>query len=227
MITQSFIELLRDMMESRVNQVNTVLPAVVRWYNHEKQTACVVPAVARPMPTDTGGRTYEPIPELLDVPVAFPQAGDFVLHLPLQAGDFVLLVCAQFALDEFLNAGDQHEQQEPADIRQHNLSSAVVMAGFTPKNSRVEGLSATEVLLGKPGGSGVSVGLSKVKIGNLGATMKQAARKGDTVRVTITLPDIVSMGLVAAPMTGNVTATNALVKDGEITSGSSKVDISD
>lgn len=224
-LSPEFIDLIRDAMDSRANKINTCLPAKVTSYDHTKQTVCVIPSIMRPMPTDTGGRTDEPIPELLDVPVAFPRAGDFVMHLPLEPGDYVLLLFSQYGINEFLATGEQHDQQRSSDIRQHSLGAAIAIAGVFPNAVRVDGLSATEVLLGKPGGSGVGVSASKVKVGNQGGTMKRAARKGDPVKITLTPAHFATLALSNGA--GIVSTLYSVEVFGTITEGSTTVDISD
>lgn len=225
MITNALAGLLKDAMDSRVSEVNTCLPAKVKAYYPATQTADLLPCVKRPMPTDTGGQTSEPIPEMLGVPVAFPRAGDFIMHLPLQAEDFVLLVFSQFSIGEFLANGHVQEQQEPDDVRHHSMSSAVAIAGVFPNNDRVSGLSATEALLGNPAGHGVKLSGTKTKVGNLVGTMKRAARKDDPISVTLSVANIAAMNLANAG--GQVFAALPVTLTGQITEGSTTVDISD
>lgn len=217
-----WFEVFRDMMESRVQEIATCIPGRVTSYDPSTQRANVQPAVQRPIPTDVGGMTLEPFPELLGVPVAFPRAGNFCLHLPLVPNDFVMLVFPMLSISEFLRIGNQQQQVDPGDVRYHSLGSVYAMAGVYPDNNKVTGLPANEAVLGNPSGAGVAVGAAKVKAGHLAGPLKPAARQGDSVSVTFP-PGTLN---VTGPG-GASTNTTPVTGTGQITSGSAIVDISD
>jgi hypothetical protein len=220
--SDEWVEVIQDAIESRVQEIATCLPGKVLSYDAATQTASVRPCLLRNMPTDTGGMATEPLPDMLGVPVAFPRAGDFVLHMPLSPGDFVLLVFPQWSISEFRRIGNQQEQIPTGDTRHHSLGSAIAIPGVFPSGMAVGSLPLTEAIFGNPSGKGVSVGALKVKLGTLAGPFKPTARQGDTVSVTFA-PGTVNVSGPGGP------STNAapIVGSGQITSGSLVVDTSD
>jgi len=225
--TQAYLALLRDAIDARVEQVNTCLPGKVLSYDPASQTASVRLTVKRPMRTDTGGTTTEPLPDLPAVPVVFPRAGDFVLHLPLKAGDGVLVLFSQWSTGEYHRTGE--DAVDPGDMEHHGMGSAVCIAGLFSGAAPAEGLDATTLLMGIHDGPAIRVTDTKVTVGVDGNPAKKAARKDDTVRVTIPAGAIV----VTVPPGGGYggAVVNVPVApldvDGTITSGSDVVDITD
>jgi hypothetical protein len=80
-----------------------------------------------PVVDETGQRTAEPLPIVVDVPVLMPAAGGIRIRLPIQVGDAVLLVFASSSLDRWLLHGGV---TDPGDDRRHDLSDAVALPGL-------------------------------------------------------------------------------------------------
>lgn len=217
----SLVDLLRDALDARAEAINTCFPAKVLSYDVARQTATLRPSVQRPVRTDTGERTTERLPDLPDVPVTFLRAGDFVFHLPVQEGDFVLVLCPQWSIHEYRRTGDDHT--DPGDVRHHSLGSVVAIAGVFPAGRAVSGLSAAEILLGKVAGPNVKVTATKVQLGANGPYAR-AARVGDPVRVTIPSGAIHVTGSMGAGSNPDPIVVDGVVGPG---GGSTKVDISD
>jgi hypothetical protein len=219
---ESLADLIRDAIEERVREIATCFPARVLAYDVATQTASLRPCVQRPVVDEDETAQVERLPDLQNVPVAFPRAGDFVLHLPLAADDFVLVVCATWPISEWRHAGG--DTVDPGDARHHDVGNAVAIAGIFPSGQAVEGLSTTDLLLGKPSGPAVKITASKVQLGT-GAT-KPVARRTDQVQVT--LDGTAVAGILAPPGGGPCTlASGAITLTGTITAGSSVVEASD
>lgn len=220
--SDEWVELFQDALESRVREIATCIPGKIVSYNPATQRATIQPSIQRPVPTDVGGTTLEPFPELIGVPVAFPRAGNFCLHLPLVQGDFVLLIFPMLSISEFLRIGHQQTQVNPGDQRYHSFGSVLAIAGVYPDNDKVAGLPANEAVFGNPQGEGVAVGAAKVKVGTLAGPLKPAARQGDSVSVTFP-PGTINVTGPGGASTNTVPITGT----GQITSGSAIVDVSD
>lgn len=176
------VELLRDAMDSRVSEINTCLPAKVTGVDHEKQTVDVVPSITRLSKTTLDNLVEEPLPEFLGVPLAFPRGANFVVYVPPQVGDYVLLVFPQYIIAEWMRLGQTQNPVNPGDPRQHSLGGAVAIAGIFPSGMQVADLSATRAILGNPSGVAVGVEATQVLLGNVQGTQKKVARVGDVVR---------------------------------------------
>jgi hypothetical protein len=220
-----WVELLKDAMDSRVSEINTCLPGKVTFVDPGGEKVNVLPTVNRLSKTTLDNLVEEPLPEFLGVKLAFPRGGNFVLYVPPQVGDYVLLVFPQYIISEWIRLGKNQPQVNPGDSREHSLGSAVAIAGIFPSGMEVSGLSATKAILGNPTGMGVSVEAAKVKLGNHSGVTKQVARKDDPVSVTITPAHIIALGLSNGG--GPVVAASSATVSGQIQAGSTTVEASD
>lgn len=96
--------------------INTAIPAIVESFNAAEMTVSAQPTIKRLI-------DGEPVdmPLLVDVPVQFMSGGDFIVTVPIAAGDEVLIVFAQRCIDNWWALGGA---QEPAERREHDLSDA-------------------------------------------------------------------------------------------------------
>jgi len=226
-ITRAFLEALFDSIDARTEQISTCLVGRVESYDSATQTADVRPAQRRPVRDSEGGFVLEALPLLRAVPVCFPRAGGFVLHLPLAPGDCVLLVCPQWSISEWHRTGDS--DADPGDIRSHSLGSVVAIAGIFPAPDALDSLpdpSVPTALLGVPGGASVRVTSSKVSIGDAAALHKRAARESDSVTAQL---DAAAVAQIVAPPGGGpcTLARGTVTLTGQITSGSNSTEVAD
>lgn len=220
---ESIADLLRIVLDARANEINTSIPARVLRYDVEKQTVDVRIAVKRPVQTEDGEPESEVVADLMSVPLSFPRIGQLVFHMPVDEGDYVLLLFSQWSISQWRRGGG--DSVDPGDARMHSLASPVAIAGVYPQNAAIAGLSASAAILGVVTGPNITVSTAKVKIGNPGPTMKRAARIGDPVTVTLPTGSVViatadGPASNAAPITGDY----GVIGPG---GGSSVVDISD
>lgn len=208
------VDVLREALEAARAEVRTAFPARVETYDPSDQTATVTPAILRPVRKRDGGIAWEAGPSIPNVRVAWPRAGDWYLHAPLTAGDWVLVLVAESDLNEWRRLGGT--DVDPGDARFHALSGAVALPlGLYPDAEALTGLPAGAMALGKVGGKRIEITDTHV---NLGAgAAKGVARNGDAVRVTIPIGSF----LVAA--SGGVLNSAPVVVDGTITEGSGVV----
>jgi hypothetical protein len=69
------------------------------------------------------------------VPVHFPSGGGYGLTFPIKSGDHCLLMFSERCIDNwFVNGGTA----PPDDFRQHDLSDAFALVGFSPQSSSDE-----------------------------------------------------------------------------------------
>ena len=116
-------ETIRNAINDRLKQVNTILPAIIESYDPEKKTASVTPAAQKKAPD---GSIIEP--QTLElVPVVFPGSSVAQISFPLEKGDMVLLACAQRSIDNLLESMTSYD---PDDTRMHDINDAVILAGM-------------------------------------------------------------------------------------------------
>lgn len=162
-ITRSWAEVIRAAVDARVADIHTALPAQVVSYDASKQTVDVQPLLQRVYRDDDGTEKSESFPQIPNVPVAFPRAGGYALTFPVAAGDTVLLVFAERALDQW-RARDK--EVDPGDLRMHDLSDAVAIPGVYASAKALTNAAQTDrAVFGKDGGLQVAVKAALIEMG--------------------------------------------------------------
>lgn len=138
----SWPEILRRVQDQVQERIHTALPAKVRSYDVATQTAEVELVV------QLGG---EKVPPLADVPVCWPGGAAGFLHVPLAAGDTVMVV---FAEEDFSGWFDTGSISAPAALTRHGLHAVAIpglrraAAPLTVTAGHVTLASSTYVALG-------------------------------------------------------------------------------
>ena len=160
-------------MESRLDEVMTATIGRIVKYDPTKQVADVLPVILRPYNIGGGEVDHEQLPVLPNVPLLFPRAGGFVLHLPIAVGDHVLLVFCHDSIGIWREKGSI---TEPGELQRHSLANAVAIAGIAPgkplsmTDPTEVAARATSLVLGKDGGAAqIQIGSDAIKLGH-GAT---------------------------------------------------------
>ncbi|MEM9407166.1 MAG: Gp138 family membrane-puncturing spike protein [Acidobacteriota bacterium] len=193
-------------------ELHTAIPARVESYNASDQTCDAQPVVRRAVPAADGSIVRTPFPIIRAVPVAWPRAGSWYLHMPLEAGDTVLLV---FAERDFAKWRQTGEEADPLDVRLNHMSHAIAIPGLYPRTRELGDTPSDALVIGRDGGPTVRItAAGEVLIGGVGAS-KGVARQGDSVQVTIPTASIGGTeALPTAPVvvTGTITSASATVK---------------
>jgi hypothetical protein len=174
-----FVEGLEQMIERKLSDINTNLPATVVSYNAEKNRAVVKVTIPKRLDDDT------PIegPKIVEVPIVWPASGGgkSSFTMPLQPGDGVMLAVQQRSLENWLGG----ENGIPDDPRQFDLSDSIAIPGCASSGTVAHSedivlkFNNTEVRL-KPDGS-IVLGNEKVGITiDGGGTM---TIKAETIKV--------------------------------------------
>lgn len=157
---------LRRILEEFLLDVHTALPGRVQSYDAASQTADVEIGIRRVLPArdpDSDDDTSEAYPILVGVPVAWPRGGGFRAHFPLAAGDGVLLVFPEGAIDRWLDSGDVSDPGLPT---RHGIDGAVAIPGLGFRGGRISSAPTDGAVFGKDGaGPGVKVTASQVQAG--------------------------------------------------------------
>lgn len=128
----------------------TALPARVLAVDTSASTVTV-----QPIPADYLSGVVSALPQIPDVPVCWPRAGDAVITLPLATGDYVLLLFAARALARYRDDGSEGD---PQSLRTHSLSDCVALPmGLWPDGDAVA-MDASDVVINRPSGGTVQLG---------------------------------------------------------------------
>lgn len=182
-----------DMIEDRMLDVHTALPARVTKYDPATQTADVLPLVR------VNG---EKLPVIPGVPVAWPRAGGAFVSLPMVAGDFVFLVFAEQALGVWRAVNGA--ETAPGDLRRHHLSGAVALPCLFPDSVQLADVHSDNVVVGFDGGNQVHIKPDgKVSLGSENPTDASAAASKVAIELNRLKADLTAL---KAAIAGGFTA---------------------
>lgn len=123
----SFLQTLRAVIRDDLADLNTMLIGRVTAVNMAAMRVDVKPvamrAVTRRNNVDTA---YTALPQLLDIPLAFPRSGAAQIVHKVAVGDVVEVRFCQHSMDEILTSDDYNEV-EAQDLRRHALQDAVAI----------------------------------------------------------------------------------------------------
>lgn len=116
-------EALNHSIDTMLYLLRTGTPAVVVSFNEAQNSVQVQPSLMGKQ----RNRDARPLPELLDVPVSFYGAGDYVITHKPKAGDVCLLIASDRSLSRWKQAGGVID---PGERRRHNLTDSVAFFGL-------------------------------------------------------------------------------------------------
>jgi hypothetical protein len=115
--------------------LRVALPAQVVSFDSDKQTIVAQPTIReKVINKETGTVEWIQLPQLVDVPVIFPGADNYVITFEPKAGDEVLLVFMDMCMDSWWFSGGV---QNWNDRRRHDLSDAVALLGFRSRPNKI------------------------------------------------------------------------------------------
>ena len=119
--TPTLAQVIESTIENRLCDLHTCLPAKIISYDGNK--AVIQPLLRRKF---KDGEIVT-LPEIKNVPVAFPRAGKYQITFPLNAGDYGLAFFSERSLDLWLVNGGTISPEDP---RKFDLSDAVFYPGL-------------------------------------------------------------------------------------------------
>ena len=149
--------LIRAAFDHMIGDVRVALPGRIESFDRSDRTATVKPMISVKR---RGATEPTELPIIQGVPVVEPRTQKAALSLPIAAGDPVLLVFADRALENWLGSAGT-SPSGALDVRKHHIADAFAIPGGWPtgKNSTTPA----------PTGLGIEVGLevgTKIAFGN-------------------------------------------------------------
>ena len=136
----SLAHTLKVFVSAMLDNVHTCIPAQVQSYDAKKQQANVSPTITRIL--DDG--TEEKYPLIHSVPVMFPRTRRGSFTMPLEKGDYVLLLFSERSLDTWVANGGIAETILPNHF---DLTDAIAIAGIYPFSDENSAASDTDAVL--------------------------------------------------------------------------------
>lgn len=127
-VRPEFSDVIRSIFDTMMLDHYVAMPAKVVKYDSATQYADVQPQLYQKF-NDGSLQAYPVIP---GVPVKHPRAqgGKSFIHLPLEAGDDVILIFSSRSLDNWKSSGGM---TDPDDSRKNHLTDAFALAGGSAK----------------------------------------------------------------------------------------------
>ena len=152
----------RSAIGAALLDVHTAQPGLVKSYDADNQVADVQPLLQRVLPArdDEDEDATEAAPILTSVPVIWPRVGSYFLHMPLEAGDYVLLI---FSEGDTNNVRKNGETSRPGTVRRHGMSGAAAIPGWFVRDNPLAVISKLQI--GRIGGPTIDVDASTIDVG--------------------------------------------------------------
>lgn len=147
MTTPNFNEAINKLIDAKLLELNTSMPAEVVSYDYDKNLAVVKPVIKRKYKGES-----EPVelPTISNVPVMFPRLGPAHLRLPVKPKQTGELFFNQRSIDKWLSEGGI---VDPLDGRRHDLSDAVFYPGLATNKDPMQSSAASDSIELKLNGS--------------------------------------------------------------------------
>ena len=125
--------------------IRVACPGIITKFDSAKQTVSVQLAIKERI--SFHGKPFEDIdiPELRDVPIYMPRAGNFVLTMPVTIGDECLVIFADMCIDSWYQSGGSANTQ--MDNRRHDLSDGFAIIGPWSQPKVISSYSTDSVFL--------------------------------------------------------------------------------
>lgn len=136
-------------LRQTANNLRVAMPGIIQSFNSTEQTVTVQCAIREKFNMD-GNLSWQDIPLLLDVPIIFPRAGNYILTMPIQAGDECLVVFGDSCMDAWWQSGGVQNQ---IDCRRHDLSDGYAIVGLYSQPRRISNYSTNTAQLRNLSGS--------------------------------------------------------------------------
>lgn len=120
--------------ESIAANIRVAVPGIIQNFDAKEQTVRVQPAIREVVTGSDYTPAFIALPELLDVPVVLPRAGDYVITLPIRPGDECLVIFADQCIDAWWQSGGVQNQM---DRRRHDLSDGFAILGVWSQPRRL------------------------------------------------------------------------------------------
>ena len=124
---ETMTDVLQLFLDSRLENVHTLLPGKIESYEEPLRKASVQPLIK----LKTRGNEDVEMPILDNVPVIFPSSTGGQILFPLDKGDFCLIMFSETGIGNYLNSVGAI-QVEADDVARFSLTDAICLPGLFP-----------------------------------------------------------------------------------------------
>jgi len=142
-------------IDRKTEDLRVAMPAEIVDYDVEKQLATVKPLLKTKY---RDGKVVD-MPQIFNVPVAHPRAGDAYVHMPVKKGNTCMVVFSDRSMDKWITNGGS---VDPDDVRQHHLSDAIAYPGLYSQAENMQVANGDDlILMNKSGEAKMEIRLKK------------------------------------------------------------------
>lgn len=131
---------LRLALDGRQAMMWTALPCIVDSVDYGAMTIEAVPSIQGEIEQEDGSFQVVNLPKLVDVPIIYPGAGNFIFTFPLSPGDEVLVVFSSRCIDAWWQNGGIGR---PIEARMHDLSDGFAIPGPRSQPNVIPNINST------------------------------------------------------------------------------------
>jgi hypothetical protein len=182
-------EALNHSIDTMLYLLRTATPAVVVSFNETQNSVQVQPSLMGKQ----RNKDAKPLPELLDVPILYYGAGDYVITHKPKAGDQCLLIASDRSLSRWKQAGGV---VDPAERRRHNLTDSVAYFGLNHYAAAYPDIKDGIDIRTRDGQTSLNLTDAQLALEIGGATIFTASSSGVAFSVPITAPNATIAGRV-------------------------------
>ena len=163
---------LNELAREIKGEIRVSLPCIVTKFNATKQTIDCIPAI-RELINIGGKLNYVELPELKEVPIEVPRAGNYAITLPITVGQECRVTFQDLCIDGWWARGGI---QNWNDLRRHDLSDAIAtfspwsqpntISNYSTTDLEIRSLDGTQKISLSNTGIHLQMGSSSIKISN-------------------------------------------------------------
>lgn len=182
-------EALTHSIDTMLYLLRTAQPAVVVSFNEAQNSVQVQPALM----TKQAKRDAKPLPELLDVPVLYYGAGDYVITHKPKAGDVCLLIVNDRSLTRWKQAGGT---VDPGERRRHNLTDSVAYFGLNHYEAAYKDIKDGIDIRSRDGKTSLNLKNTELALTINSSPIFTASASGVAFSVPISAPEATIAGVI-------------------------------
>jgi Phage protein Gp138 N-terminal domain len=194
---RSIAEVLNAHGDGLKDEIRKCLPATVTAVHPDRQTVDVQISVQNPLFDEYGAVSFEILPSIADVPLGVMRGGGFLVWIPVQVGDSVLLIWSDLSMDAWRASIAGSGPVQPLWAGKHTADSPVAIPCVAPDASFFADPSnaPNDVIIGKDG------------------TQAQVRLSANAISLGATGSDHVALASLVASELANIASTFTMGKD--------------
>lgn len=200
----------RDMIKLSIKDINTSFLAIVESYNIETGRAVIHPKIKY---LNNDGE-YVEYASIVECPVASFKCGSFYLRCPYVAGDIVIVVCSQDALDDLLITSSTAISNLDG-VSKHRMQDAIIIGGVFVEDEKIMNTNFPNDFLIQNRANNDLIVLKKEGGVEITTSTKVKINAGNVINITSPVSNIKG----DVNITGNVTITGNSTTSGAVQGG--------